>query len=106
MSLAIERLHQKLIHVLIKWDEAESRREAKRGHANIYRIGHFLKAAQDAEDQAKAAAAGGINEMIAYRDAIAEHFTPTSRIRTFLRKNVDGRVDVEHGRWVVEGVLI
>lgn len=100
MSLVIERLHQKLIHVLIKWDEAESRREAKRGHVNIYRIGHFLKAAQEAQEEAEAA--GGT--LLAYRDAVMMHFTPTPRIRTFLRKNVDPKVDVEHSRWVVEGV--
>ena len=49
MNHVLDRLHQKLVHVLIKWDEADSRREMKRiGRVNIYRMGHLLGAAQRA----------------------------------------------------------
>lgn len=103
MSHAIERLHQKLIHVLIKWDEAESRAEMKRGRLpNIYRMGHYLKAAQDAQDEAEAEVAEGADPDRAYVDAVTDHFTVTRRIHTFLKK-IDPTVDVQYGNWVVRG---
>jgi hypothetical protein len=104
MSHAIDRLHQKLLHVLITWDKAEERAELKRGRRpNIYRMGIYLKAAQDAEAEAEAAVAAGETVERAYTDAVTEHFTPTAWVRTFLRKYVDSTVDVDRGHWVVRG---
>jgi len=98
MSLTVDRLHQKLISVLIKWDEAEARRETKRGvRANIYRMGHLLEAAHKTE--AEANANGGTVE--AYRDAMMHNFTVTPRIHTFLKKNVDPKVQVRYGHWTL-----
>lgn len=99
MSHAIDRLHEKLVSVLIKWDEAEALKEAKRGHVNIYRMGHFLKAAQQAQDDAEANLRDGMPVEEAYLDAVVNNFTPTPRIRAFLRKNVNPTVDVHRGHW-------
>ena len=100
MSVVIDRLHQKLVSVLIKQDQADSRSEMKRGSSpNIYRMGLLLEAAQCAEADAKAA--GGTAE--AYLDAVTEHFNPSARIRTFLRKNIDPTVDADSRGWIVRG---
>lgn len=99
MSHALERLHQKLVHVLVEWDKADARREAKRGHVNIYRLSHLLGAAQRAKEEAEAE--GGALE--AYRDAVMSNFNPSARIKTFLKKNVDASVDVDRGHWVSNG---
>lgn len=95
MSHAIERLHQKLVHVLIEWDKADAKREAKRGYVNIYRLGHLLGAAQRAQEQAEAD--GGTKR--AYRNALMECFNPSPRILKFIKENLDGGVNYEHGLW-------
>lgn len=38
---------------LTQYDQSVSKREAKRGQVNIYRLGHLLKAKQDAEKATK-----------------------------------------------------
>jgi hypothetical protein len=67
-----------LVGLLTQYDQKESLREMKRGgRANIYRLGHYLKAAQSAEDAAKAV---GIWErddrqaIAAYTELLRQHF--------------------------------
>lgn len=99
MSHVIDRLHQKLVHVLIEQDKADERREIKRGYApNIYRLSHLLRVAQEVKETTEAN--GGT--LTVYADAMMHHFNPSPRIRTFLKKNVDENIDVVRGRWVVK----
>lgn len=45
MGCTIDKYMVVLTHELIRYDMAQSRREAKRGRVNIYRLGHLLEAA-------------------------------------------------------------
>ena len=67
-----------LTGLLTQYDQKESLREMKRGgRPNIYRLGHYFKAAQGAEDAAKAV---GIWErddrqaIAAYTEILRQHF--------------------------------
>jgi hypothetical protein len=94
--MILKKLHSQLVHLLVKMDEAAARRER---HPNIYRMGLFLKAAQEAEVMAEADVAAGHDATRAFVTAVMANFTPTRRMHTFLKK-IDPTVDVKYGGWV------
>jgi len=53
-SARVRDFHTILIGLLTQYDQKESLREMKRGgRSNIYRLGHYLEAAEKVEDKAK-----------------------------------------------------
>lgn len=76
----------KLVSLLTQLDARE-----QRNHPNIYRIGHYLGAAQDFN----AAVAKGQHP----DGAFADIFVPTRGMHAIARK-LGLRLDVQHGRWV------
>lgn len=95
-----------LTGLLTQYDQKESLREMKRGgRSNIYRLGHLLKAAQEAEDVAKRV---GIWErddgqaIADYRYILSKHFIfergawALSPLR---------QLDKQMGAWVASGKL-
>lgn len=104
-EMDLPRLFNQLTHVLVQWDKAEERRELRRGgRVNIYRMGHFLKAKQEAEEDATTRVQQGYTEREAFVRSVMDHFTPSPRINTLLRK-VDSTVDVHRGHWTLSGVV-
>lgn len=73
--------HSKLIHELVELDKRESKREA---FPNIYRLGHYLKAAE------------GVTDASSFADA----FNPTRGMHTVSRRLGLG-LDVDRGYWVL-----
>lgn len=95
-----------LVGLLTQYDQKESLREMKRGgHPNIYRIGHLLKAAQEAEDDAKHVGIwerDGGQAIADYRYILSKHFLfergawALSPLR---------QLDKQMGAWVASGKL-
>jgi len=52
--------HQKLLHILTKEDQRLEKREMKRGTVNVYRLGHFMNALDQAESH-KGGIVAGLN---------------------------------------------
>lgn len=102
-EMDLHRLENQLVHTLVQWDKAEERSEMRRsGRVNIYRIGILLKAKDEAMAAAKDLIAHGMSDRNAFVQAVTEHFGVNRRMHTFLKK-VDSTVDVQRGRWVIDG---
>lgn len=84
----------RLVSAVTTADRRESAREAKRpnGRVNIYRIGHYLKAANEVMAR--------IDEGATPEGAFTAHFTPTAYMHTAAKK-LGLAVTVENGKWVV-----
>jgi len=83
----------RLVSAVTTADRRESAREAKRpgGRVNIYRIGHYLKAA----GEVMAAIDAGATPEAAFR----ANFTPTAYMNTAAKK-LGLALDVARGNWV------
>jgi hypothetical protein len=78
---------------LTQYDMRESAREARRGHPNIYRLGHLLDAKQKAEADVAAVRDRYDPEALdRLRAALAERFTPNfSPVNAVLRQMTAGK---------------
>lgn len=74
----VQDFHTILIGLLTQYDQKESLREMRRGgRPNIYRLGHYLKAAEGAEQAAKAVGIWNrddITAISAYQELLAQRF--------------------------------
>jgi hypothetical protein len=84
--------HEVLVSLLTQLDEQETARErARRLSPNIYRLAHYLGAAQDMRDDV----ARGVAPHVAF----AGMFTPTRGMHHIAR-TLRFPLDVERGQWV------
>lgn len=99
-----------LTGLLTQYDIAESKREIKRGgRSNIYRLGHLLKAAQDAEAEVSSMRNRSDAEAIkAYRAALSRHFvfeTPRRGVDPEFTLSPLRKLDKMMSAWLTVGKL-
>jgi len=89
----IEAMHTRLVSELTQLDARESQQEAKRRHrVNIYRIAHYLGAAQ-------ATLEDGGDTLESFAKAFADNFVATRGMHG-IAKRLGLPLDVERGDWV------
>lgn len=87
-----------LVSTIIAQDKADQRGRFWNPHA----LPIMLGAAHRAEEDAEAAVASGVAPDEAFVEAVCDHFNPSPRMRTMLRK-IDPTVDVRRQRWTRRG---
>lgn len=63
-----------LSHELVRYDMLTSAREAKRGHVNIYRLGHLMGALQRVREDVGTHTSDSSGDKADFRLAMYEHF--------------------------------
>lgn len=113
-SARVRDFHTILIGLLTQYDQKESLREMKRGgRPNIYRLGHYLEAAQKVEDKAKWRGVeiwerDDANAINTYRNLLTQHFiyeSPSRYTEPQFALSPLRQLDKRMTAWVKEGKL-
>jgi len=73
-SCPVAKYLEVLSHELVRYDVATSAREAKRGHVNIYRLGHLMGALQRVREEVGSRTSDSEADKAAFRMAMYGNF--------------------------------